>query len=50
MGLFDKIKKAFKKDDKEVIEEIKNYDVGLSKSRKEFVSQLFLQQPRIIIK
>ena len=37
MGLFDKIKKAFsgKKE-----EEVKNYDKGLEKTRKEFVSQL----------
>ena len=36
MGLFDKIKKAFtgKK------EEVKNYDKGLEKTRREFVSQL----------
>ena len=37
MGLFDKIKKVFsgKKE-----EEVKKYDKGLEKTRKEFVSQL----------
>ena len=37
MGLFDKIKNVFSKDNKE---EIKNYDNGLKKSREEFVSKL----------
>lgn len=40
MGLFSKIKNAFKKENSESINEIKNYDSGLSKSRREFVSQL----------
>ena len=39
MGLFDKIKNAFKNDKKKE-EEVKNYDVGLEKTRKEFVSNL----------
>lgn len=38
MGLFDKIKKAFS--GKVEQEEVENYDKGLEKSRKEFVSQL----------
>ena len=37
MGLFDKIKKVFSKDKSE---EVKNYDKGLEKTRKEFISQL----------
>ena len=37
MGLFDKIKKVFSK---EKSEEVEKYDKGLSKTRKEFVSQL----------
>ena len=41
MGLFSKIKEAFSGNkNKEQKEEIKNYDKGLEKSRKEFVSQL----------
>ncbi len=40
MGLFDKIKKAFSSKDNTVKEEVKNYDKGLEKSRKEFVSKL----------
>lgn len=47
MGLFSKIKKAFSfnKDEEnvnnnQIQEEIKNYDEGLKKTRKEFVSQL----------
>lgn len=41
MGLFDKIKKAFKAEKKEEInEEIQLYDQGLKKSRTEFVSKL----------
>ena len=38
MGLFDKIKKAFS--GKVEQEKVENYDKGLEKSRKEFVSQL----------
>lgn len=37
MGLFDKIKNVFNKEKKE---EVKNYDKGLEKTRKEFISQL----------
>ncbi len=37
MGIFDKIKKVFTKEEKETVE---RYDKGLEKSRKEFVSQL----------
>ena len=37
MGIFDKLKKVFKK---EQSEDIKKYDKGLEKSRKEFVSEL----------
>ena len=37
MGLFDKIKNVFTKEKKE---EVKNYDKGLEKTRKEFISQL----------
>ena len=41
MGLFDKIKKAFSFEKKEVEkEEINKYDEGLKKSRNEFVSKL----------
>ncbi len=40
MGLFSKIKEAFSGKNKEKQEEIKNYDKGLEKSRREFVSQL----------
>ena len=40
MGLFSKIKNAFRGKDKLKQEEIKNYDKGLEKSRREFVSQL----------
>lgn len=41
MGLFSKIKNIFSNNDnKEKQEEIKNYDKGLEKSRREFVSQL----------
>ena len=41
MGLFSKIKNVFSnKNNKEVKEEIKNYDSGLKKSREEFVSKL----------
>ncbi len=39
MGLFDKFKQAFKKEEKE---NIKAYDKGLEKTRKEFVSKLNL--------
>lgn len=39
MGLFDKIKNVFKSD-KVKQEEVKNYDKGLEKSRREFVSKL----------
>lgn len=39
MGLFDKIKNVFKSD-KVKQEEVKNYDTGLEKSRREFVSKL----------
>ena len=39
MGLFSKIKRVFS-GSKESKEEVKNYDVGLKKSREEFVSQL----------
>lgn len=39
MGLFDKIKNVFK-NDKNKLDEIKNYDKGLEKSRHEFVSKL----------
>lgn len=38
MGLFDKLKKTFS--NKKSSEEIVNYDTGLEKSRKEFVSKL----------
>ena len=37
MGIFDKLKKDFKKEEKE---EVQKYDKGLEKSRKYFVSQL----------
>ena len=40
MGLFDKIKAAFSGKNNKEKEEIKNYDEGLQKSRREFVSQL----------
>ena len=40
MGLFSKIKNLFSGNNKEVVEEVKNYDTGLKKSREEFVSQL----------
>ena len=36
MGLFDKIKNAFSKNNKEV----EKYDVGLEKTRREFISKL----------
>lgn len=39
MGLFDKLKNVFKSDKKKQ-EEVKNYDVGLEKTRREFVSKL----------
>ena len=39
MGFFSKIKNVFAKNS-EKTEEIKNYDKGLEKSRREFVSQL----------
>ena len=39
MGLFDKLKNVFKSD-KSKQEEVKNYDEGLQKSRREFVSKL----------
>ena len=39
MGLFDKLKNVFKTDKKKQ-EEFKNYDEGLQKTRKEFVSKL----------
>lgn len=39
MGLFDKFKKVFKKDDKKDLE---TYDKGLEKTRNEFVSELNL--------
>ena len=38
MGIFDKLKKFIKKEDKK--EEIELYDKGLEKTRKEFVSKL----------
>ena len=40
MGLFNKIKSIFSSKQPETVEEIKNYDTGLKKSREEFVSQL----------
>lgn len=40
MGLFNKIKNIFGNKKPETVEEIKNYDTGLKKSREEFVSQL----------
>ena len=40
MGIFDRIKKSFKKDVKEDNTEVKLYDKGLSKSRDNFVSKL----------
>jgi fused signal recognition particle receptor len=39
MGLFDKLKNVFKTDKKKQ-EEVKNYDEGLKKTRREFVSKL----------
>lgn len=39
MGLFDKLKNVFKSD-KSKQEEVKNYDEGLQKTRREFVSRL----------
>ena len=39
MGLFDKLKNVFKYDKKKQ-EEVKNYDEGLKKTRREFVSKL----------
>ena len=39
MGLFDKLKNVFKNDSKKQ-EEVKNYDEGLKKTRREFVSKL----------
>ena len=39
MGLFDKLKNVFKSDKKKQ-EEVKNYDEGLVKTRREFVSKL----------
>ena len=38
MGFFNKIKDAFKKEEKDIVTE--KYEVGLSKSREEFVSKL----------
>ena len=40
MGLFNKIKNIFSSKQPQTVEEIKNYDTGLKKSREEFVSQL----------
>ena len=40
MGLFDKIKAVFSNKNESLKEEVKNYDQGLEKSRREFVSQL----------
>ena len=40
MGLFDKIKKAFKKEEKKENVEIKKYEEGLEKTRVEFTSKL----------
>ncbi len=40
MGIFDKIKKSFKKENKEIKEEVKLYDKGLTKTRDNFVSKL----------
>ena len=40
MGLFDKIKNAFNGKNNKPVEEVKNYDKGLEKSREEFVSKL----------
>lgn len=40
MGLFSKIKNVFSSRNEEKVEEIKNYDDGLKKSREEFVSKL----------
>ena len=40
MGFFNKIKNVFSKKEDIVVNEIKNYDEGLKKSRREFVSQL----------
>ena len=39
MGLFDKFKNAFKKEE---VKETKEYEVGLEKTRKEFTSKLNL--------
>ena len=39
MGLFDKLKNVFKSDKKKQ-DEVKNYDEGLKKTRREFVSKL----------
>ena len=39
MGLFDKLKNVFKSDKKKQ-EEVKNFDEGLAKTRREFVSKL----------
>lgn len=40
MGIFDKIKNSFKKENKEIKEEVKLYDKGLTKTRDNFVSKL----------
>lgn len=40
MGLFDKFKGIFKKNDEEVHKEIEKYDKGLEKTRSEFISKL----------
>ena len=40
MGLFDKIKKVFKKEEIKEKEELKLYDKGLEKTRVEFTSKL----------
>lgn len=40
MGIFNKIRNSFKKDNKEVKEEVKLYDKGLTKTRDNFVSKL----------
>ena len=40
MGLFDKIKNVFKKEEKKVDIEVQKYDKGLEKTRVEFTSKL----------
>ena len=40
MGLFDKIKSVFKKEEVKEKEEVKLYDKGLEKTRVEFTSKL----------